>query len=123
MNSMTIQYFTDQEEIIVDLLVKTGTQRNVARILVFLVKTPKASSRDLEHGTGLRQSEISVGMQFLIRKKWIDTWDYREKPRGRPMIMYRLSKKIGTILDSIQRDNEKRSAFQMARLKNWKDLV
>ena len=55
----TIQLFTDKEEEFVNLLVRIGTQKNVAKMLVYLAKLKKATSRDIERGTDLRQPEAA----------------------------------------------------------------
>jgi len=123
MNEMTIEYFNDTEEEFVNLLMKTGTRQNVARLLIFLAKTPSASSRDIEYGTGLRQSEISVGMKYLLEQKWIDSWENREKNKGRPMMVYRLSKQLNTIIDAIQEEKEQETEYQLARIRKLRAYV
>ena len=54
-----VMYFTQDEEDLADLLIKTGLKRNVARVLVYLAHNPEATSREIERGTDLRQPEVS----------------------------------------------------------------
>ena len=59
-------YFTDKEEEFTNLLIKNGTRKNIATVLVFLAKTPGATSHALERGTDLRQPEVSVSLRYLV---------------------------------------------------------
>ena len=61
----TIQIYSEKEEEFVRLLTSIGTQKNVAKLLVYLGKMEQATSRDIEHGTDLRQPEVSVAMKYL----------------------------------------------------------
>ena len=66
-----VTFFTDEEEEFVNLLIMIGIKKNIARILVFFKNIPYATSHDIELGTDMRQSEVSVAMQYLIDKGWI----------------------------------------------------
>lgn len=55
MLTKTIQLFTEKEEEFVNLLIEIGTKRTIAKVLVFLANVPKATSREIERGTDLRQ--------------------------------------------------------------------
>ena len=71
MRSENITFFTDEEEELINLLIKIGIKKNSARILVFFKNIPNATSHDIEHGTDMRQSEVSVTMRYLMDKGWI----------------------------------------------------
>ncbi|HEX3001806.1 MAG TPA: hypothetical protein VHN82_05485, partial [Methanoregula sp.] len=46
----TIQVFTEKEEEVVNLLVRIGTQRTVAKTLVYLARMPETTARNIELG-------------------------------------------------------------------------
>ena len=71
MRSENITFFTDEEEELINLLIKIGIKKNSARILVFFKNIPNATSHDIEQGTDMRQSEVSVTMRYLMDKGWI----------------------------------------------------
>ena len=73
MRQESVQYFTDQEEEFVNLLIKIGTKRNVAMVLVFLASTKEVTSRAIERGTDLRQPEVSMAMKYMMELGWIKT--------------------------------------------------
>ena len=66
-----VTFFTDEEEEFVNLLIRIGIKKNIARILVFFKNIPYATSHDIELGTDMRQSEVSVAMRYLMDKGWI----------------------------------------------------
>ena len=55
--TVSVSYFTKKEEELTNLLVEIGTKTNIAKVLVFLVNSPEATSRQIERGTDLRQPE------------------------------------------------------------------
>ena len=46
MKQENVQYFTEKEEEIVNLLIEIGTKKNVAKVLVFLDNIPNDIPRD-----------------------------------------------------------------------------
>jgi predicted transcriptional regulator len=47
-------------------LFEIGTNKNVAKVLVFLANIPEASSRAIERGTDTPQPEINLAMKYLM---------------------------------------------------------
>src|SRR5947209_9178229 len=79
-----------RDETLVDLLIETGLSRNIAKTLVFLSKRDETTSVEIEKATGLRQPEVSIAMQELRRRKWVDKRDIKKEGKGRPFHCYRL---------------------------------
>src|SRR3989442_11642060 len=90
----------------VDLLVHTGMPKNVAKALVFLATREETSSVEIEKATGLRQPEVSIAMQELRRRKWVDKRDMKKEGKGRPVHSYRLSVSWSEILAHIDREEQ-----------------
>jgi predicted transcriptional regulator len=107
MRQENVMYFTAEEEEFTNLLIKIGTKKNIAKVLVFLAKTPEATSHAIERGTGLRQPEVSLAMGYLMDQGWIRSRECKGDHKGRPMKMYTLAKPLNEILDYIE--NEKKS--------------
>jgi len=102
----TIQFYTEKEEEFVNLLVRIGTRKAVAKTLMFLAKMKDATSRTIELGADLRQSEVSVAMNYLAGKGWAH---YREVPpekKGRPIKIWNLNVPVEKILDAISREKQ-----------------
>src|SRR5438046_7846582 len=91
-------------EPLVDLLVRTGMSKNIAKTLVFLSKKEETTSVDIEKATGLRQPEVSIAMQELRRRRWVEKRDIKKEGKGRPVHAYRLAVPLDAIIDMIARD-------------------
>ena len=85
----------------VDLLADTGLPRNAAKALVFLAGREETTSVEIEKATGLRQPEVSIAMQDLRRRKWVEKRDIKKEGKGRPVHAYRLAVPFSAIVDAI----------------------
>jgi predicted transcriptional regulator len=106
MRQENVMYFTEKEEEFANLLIKIGTKKNIAKVLVFLAKTPEATSVALERGTDLRQPEVSIAMRYLMDQGWIRSRESSGESKGRPIKIYELAKPFNEIMDCIE--NEKK---------------
>ena len=95
-----------RDETLVDLLIETGLSRNIAKTLVFLSKREETTSVEIEKATGLRQPEVSIAMQELRRRRWVDKRDIKKEGKGRPVHSYRLSVPWSEILAHIDREEQ-----------------
>ena len=118
-----VQYFTENEEAFSDLLIKIGTRRSVAKVLVFLAHTPEASSRAIERGTDLRQPEVSIAIRYLAEQHWISARDSKGETKSRPVKIYELSRPIEKIMDSIEKEKKKEAQNQLAMVQKLRDYI
>ena len=94
------------DETTVELLTRTGLPKNVAKSLVFLSTRDETASVEIEKATGLRQPEVSIAMQELRRRRWVDKRDIKKEGKGRPVHSYRLSLPWSEILAHIDREEQ-----------------
>src|SRR3972149_736438 len=80
-----------KDESLVDLLIRTGMSKNIAKTLVFLSKRDETTSVEIEKATGLRQPEVSIAMQELRRRRWVEKRDIKKEGKGRPVHAYHLA--------------------------------
>jgi len=104
-----------RDDATVELLVRAGIPKNVAKALVFLATREETTSVEIEKATGLRQPEVSIAMQELRRRRWVDKRDIKKEGKGRPVHAYRLSQPFGEIVDGIARE-EKRKIEDIQRV-------
>ena len=100
--------FSKKDETLVELLVNTGLPKNVAKTLTFLRKKEETTSVEIEVSTALRQPEVSIAMQELRRRKWVNKRDIKKEGKGRPVHAYRLSIPFEKILEALEKDERKR---------------
>ncbi|MDD1693368.1 MAG: ArsR family transcriptional regulator [Methanoregula sp.] len=113
----TIQVFTEKEDEFVDLLIRIGTQKTIAKTLVYLAKMKEASTRNIELGADLRQPEVSVAMKYLAGKGWVKSRQVPPEKKGRPIKIWNLNVPVGKILDTISREkqDELKTRLEMIR--------
>jgi predicted transcriptional regulator len=116
-------YFTDREEEFVNLLIRVGTRRPVAQLLVFLANKLKATSLEIEHGTDLRQPEVSVAIKYLASKGWITSRDVVSEKKGRPMKNYSLAVPFRQIVAAIEKAKKSDVENQLALVSRMKAYI
>lgn len=82
-------------------LIISDIPRSVAYTLVYIRDKGEITSVEIERETGLRQPEVSIAMQWLRRKGWINKRNMKKEGKGRPIHGYRLSKSFNEILEEI----------------------
>ena len=123
MRQESVQYFTDKEEEFVNLLIKIGTRRNVAKVLVFLASTKEATAREIERGTDMRQPEVSMVMKSLIEQGWIKSRESPSEHKGRPTKVYELAKSITEIMECIEKEKKIEVNNQLALVKKLRNYL
>jgi predicted transcriptional regulator len=123
MRQEDVMYFTAEEEEFANLLIKIGTKKNIAKVLVFLAKTPEATSHAIERGTGLRQPEVSLAMGYLMDQGWIRSRECKGERKGRPMKMYTLAKPINEILDYIENEKKIEVNSQLGLMQKLREYI
>ncbi len=102
-----------REKRLVDLLMRTGMSRNLARTLVFLTAKGETTSVEIEKIAGMRQPEVSISMKELRRRGWVTKKDLKKEGKGRPLHAYRLVKPFHRIVKEIVvKEREKLEAVE-----------
>ena len=116
-------YLAEKEGELVNLLFELGIKRNVAKILVFLAKTPMVTSRAIVQGTVLRHLEVVAVIQYLKKQGWIKSQDNKAKSKGRPVKIYELAKPIPEIVNSIEKEKIKKASDQLKLIQKLRNCV
>ena len=116
-------FFTEREEVFVNLLIEIGTSKNVAKILVFLANTPEATSRDLERGTDMRQPEVSIAIKYLTDQGWIKSREVPSEKKGRPMRNYSLAVPVKEIIAVIEKTKKNEANNQLAPVNKMRNYL
>lgn len=117
MRRENVLYFTEKEEEFANLLIEIGTKKNIAKVLVFLAKTPEATSLALERGTGIRQPEVSIAMRYLMDYGWVRSRKSEGESKGRHMKIYALAKPIHEIVDYLENKKKNETNNQLVLFK------
>ncbi len=112
-----------KEEELVNLLFGIGIKRNVAKVLVFLAKTPTVTSRAIDRGTDLRHPEVATVMQYLKKQGWIRSQENKARSKGRPQKIYELAKPIPEIVNGIEKEKIQEANDQLQRIQKLRNYV
>ena len=66
----------------VQLFVKLGMPKNLAKTLLYISQFDECKCADIEHGADLRQPEVSRSMQELRKKGWIKSEILKRKRKA-----------------------------------------
>ena len=102
MRDLSFSQFSSMEEEIAELFWDIGLRKNTARVLVLMLWKIDLSARDMERICDLRQSEVSVALTDLIKKKWIKVVRLITEKKGRPIKIYRQARNPEKILDELR---------------------
>ena len=120
---MTDKGLTKKDEMLVELLMRTGLSKNMAKTLVYLRKKEETTSVEIESATGLRQPEVSIAMQDLRRRKWVSKRDIKKEGKGRPVHSNKLAIPFDKIVDIIEAEEKKKITAIESNIKQLKDLA
>ena len=109
--------FNQQDKKIIGVFTNLGMPKNLAKTLMYISQVDECRSSEIERGSNLRQPEVSVAMQRLQKKGWIEKRDLRKKGKGRPVHLYKLASPLDNILSNF----EKEKITQIESIK--KDLI
>ncbi len=117
MDYMTL---SEENERLAKYLIISDIPRSVAYTLVYIRNKGEITSVEIERETGLRQPEVSIAMQWLRRKGWINKRNMKKEGKGRPIHGYKLSKDFNEILEEIIQDLESKISEINSNIKQLK---
>jgi predicted transcriptional regulator len=106
----------------VDALRSLKVPRNVAALITYLADANEATSREIEMGTNMRQPEVSIGMRTLRQNNWIEERNIKADGKGRPMIVYKLSVPLESIINHYEEEKNSEAARSMQAIQKLKDI-
>ncbi|MBN2066267.1 MAG: ArsR family transcriptional regulator, partial [Candidatus Thermoplasmatota archaeon] len=93
-----------QDERIVHVFSELGMPKNLAKTLMYISHVDECRSAEIERGANLRQPEVSIAMQHLQDKGWIEKRDLKKKGKGRPVHIYSLKAPLPTIMKRFEQE-------------------
>ena len=96
--------FKPQDKKIINIFTELGMPRNFAKTLMYISQVDECRSAEIEHGANLRQPEVSVAMQQLENRGWVEKRHKKKKGKGRPVHIYKLTAPIDNIVKSFEKE-------------------
>ena len=115
--------FNQQDKKIIEVFTDLGMPKNLAKTLMYISQVDECRSSEIERGSNLRQPEVSVAMQQLQEKGWIEKRDLKKKGKGRPVHLYRLSSPIDKIVYTFEKEKTEEINSIKKDLTELKNLI
>ena len=107
----------------VQLFVKLGMSRNLAKTLLYISQVDECKCADVEQGVDMRQPEVSIAMQELRERRWVKKRYLKKKGKGRPVHIYTPTKNLSEILKVFEQEKLKEVESFKSGLSELKNLV
>ena len=107
----------------VQLFVKLGMPKNLAKTLLYISQFDECKCADVEQGTDMRQPEVSVAMQELRNRGWAEKRDLKKKGKGRPIHIYRPTMDLFKILKSFEQEKLKEIEYVKNDISKLKNII
>ena len=107
----------------VELFTELGMPRNLAKTLMYVSQVNECRSSEIEQGADLRQPEVSVAMQELRRRGWIQKRDLKKEGKGRPIHIYKSTADLTNILKNFEQEKLKEVEAVENNLTDLKGLI
>jgi predicted transcriptional regulator len=83
---------------------KLGMPKNLAKTLLYISQFDECKCADIEQATDMRQPEVSIAMQELYRRGWVQKRDFKQKGKGRPVRIYKPTTQLSEILKTFEQE-------------------
>ncbi|DAC72968.1 MAG TPA: ArsR family transcriptional regulator [Thermoplasmata archaeon] len=88
----------------VQLFVKLGMPKNLAKTLLWISQFDECKCADVEQGANLRQPEVSIVMQELRRRGWVQKRNLKKEGKGRPVHVYKTTADLSEIVNAFEQE-------------------
>jgi predicted transcriptional regulator len=122
MKKLDIKQLDEKDEEIAGALISLGMKRPFARTLSYLQLVNEATSVELEMGTGLRQPEVSIAINELKERNWINEREEKKQGKGRPYRIYSLKVGFNNIIAQLEKQQKKAVDESQAKIERLKEL-
>ncbi|MDG6229215.1 MAG: ArsR family transcriptional regulator [Candidatus Thermoplasmatota archaeon] len=104
MKERTNNVFDEKDDRVVELFTQLGMPKNIAKTLMYICQVEECRSTDIEQAADLRQPEVSVAMQELRKRNWVEKRDLKKQGKGRPVHVYSPTVTLDKIIDSFEEE-------------------
>ena len=115
--------FRPKDKKIINIFTDLGMQKNIAKTLMYISQVEECRSAEIEHGANLRQPEVSVAMQQLQEKGWVEKRHKKKKGKGRPVHIYKLTSPIDSLVKNFEDEKVQEIETVKQDLNSLKSLI
>jgi predicted transcriptional regulator len=123
MMASKVKILDDRDREFAETLQKLGVERNVSAMITYLMNVDKATSREIEIGTDLRQPEVSICAKTLRHNGWLEEGNFKNEGKGRPSKVYKLRISIAEIIEHLEGERIQKSSQLMQSIQKLRQLA
>ena len=98
--------------------------KNLAKTLLYVSQVGECKSAEVERGADLRQPDVSVAMQELRERGWVNIQSFRKKKgKGRPTHIYKSVTKLSDIVGTLEQEKLKEFENIETSISELKNIV
>lgn len=123
MTENSIRVLEDRDRLFIDTLQSLGVRRQEATLIVWMNGAGEVSSKDIERGAGLGQSDVSKILKAMRENGWIDTSETNNSAKGRPRKIHSLSASLDDIVRHYELQKLRESISIRESIQRLKELA
>jgi len=123
MKQKNVYTFDKEDDKAVQLFIKLGMPKNLAKTLLYISQFDECKCADVEQGADMRQPEVSIAMQELRRRGWIKKRDLKKEGKGRPVHIYKPTTHLSEILNAFEQEKLKEVESVKKDLSELKNIM
>jgi len=94
---------SNDRDFVIKALINTGMSKNTSKVFTYIAMNKGTTSEKIEREMCLRQPDVSVSVQDLYSKGWLNRVSIKGTGKGRPKYLYTLSKPFKEIVTEIEK--------------------
>ncbi len=123
MKQKNVYTLDKDDDKVVQLFVKLGMPKNLAKTLLYISQFDECKCADVEQGTDMRQPEASIAMQELRKRGWVKKRDLKKKGKGRPVHIYKPTTHLSEILNVFEQEKLKEVESVKRDISELKNII
>lgn len=118
-----VKLLEERDKQFIEILLGLGVRRQEATLIVWMNGAGDVSSRDIEKGTGIRQSDVSKVLKAMLEIGWVDNLGTSSSAKGRPRKIYSLSASLNDIVSYYEMEKLRETTLAKDSIQRLKELA
>jgi predicted transcriptional regulator len=113
----------EKDDKAIQLFTELGMPKNLAKTLIYISQVDECKCADVEQAADLRQPEVSIAMQELLRRGWVKKRDLKKEGKGRPVHIYKPTTHLSEILKTFEQEKLKEVESVKKDISELKNII
>ena len=123
MRECSVKMLDDKNLEFAKVLQRIGVPHNVATIITYLMNVDRATVRDIELGSDLKQPDVCTASRVLRDNGWLEETDVKRGGKGRPFRVYKLKATVFEIIRHFEEEKTRESIQIMEDIQKLREMA